>query len=85
MSRLDKPRPDVVRLLSNAALDAMEEVGVDDLTVAEVASASYTLARHMTEILLHSSDPKEVTRNKEILAQGLAEIYSILDEGITKH
>lgn len=71
-------RLEVVQLLTKNALDAMDGNGIDDLTVAEIISACYTMTKYVTKTVLDHCTPEERARNVEQFQSAIAELYALL-------
>jgi hypothetical protein len=72
------PRPDVIRRLSQAALAAMIDAGIDDMSPNEVVSACYTLCRHVTEVLIAQCDGPAKIHNQYQLTAAIMELYNLV-------
>lgn len=76
---MSKARHDVVMYLSDTAMSAMADAGVEDLLPSEVLSACFTTCKRTVEqVLLHSS-PDTIQYNKHEILDALSEIMKIVD------
>ena len=75
---MTKPRPDVIRQLSDSALKAMNNEGIVDLTAAEVLSAAFTLAKSIVVVVLEYSSGAEREHNEDEIRNATAGIYELV-------
>lgn len=75
-----KPRIEVVEQLASDTLDAMESCGIEDVTPAEILSASFTVTRKITKVMLSVEDPKDLEHNAEVITDAIADLYSLVPQ-----
>lgn len=75
---MGKVRTDVVKKLATAALSAMDESAVPHLSVAEVASASFTLCQNIIVAILEGVEPQERQKNVDEITAAIASLYELV-------
>lgn len=73
-----KPRPDVIKYLAEQALAAMDGTGIENITVAEVISASFTLMKNITNVVMEQCEPEDLEHNRSTLINAIGEVYAIV-------
>ena len=75
---MGKVRIDVVKKLATTALAAMDEAGIEHLTVAEVASAAFTLCQNIVIAILEGVEPHERQKNVDEITTAIASLYELV-------
>jgi len=79
-----KPRVDVIQLLAEEGLKAMDGIGVDDLTPAEVVSACFTMTNRVCKTIIAECDKVELDHNIDQIQNAIGGLFALLPER-TKH
>lgn len=74
--RLQKPRPEVIDYLAKQALNAMEDAGVDDMSPAEVLSATFTMSKRIIRVMIEQDPNWE--ENVGNIQDAIADLYSMI-------
>lgn len=78
MTEYRKPRPEVIHILANSAMESMESSGIDNLGVSEVVSAAFTLVTRICKTVIDESPKEDFDSNVEIITTAIGQLYAIL-------
>jgi hypothetical protein len=78
-----KPRTDIIKLLSSAALDAMDGSGTDP-SPAEILSACFTLTSNVCKAILSECEKTELDHNIDQIQNAIGSLFALLPDR-TKH
>ncbi len=79
-----KPRPDVIKILAEEGLNAMDGAGVDDISSEEVLSACFTLTSNVCRVILTECSSEELEHNVDQIQNAIGSLFALLPER-TKH
>lgn len=70
-------------MLTDAAFDAMEGSGVDDLTAAEVLSACFTMTQKAVLEMVRVENEKDRLHNIDQITTAIGNLYQLVPKGVT--
>ncbi len=76
-----KPRVDVIQLLSEEGLKAMDGIGIDDLSAAEILSACFTMTNRVCKTLLNECEPEDLAHNVDQIQNAIGGLFALLPKG----
>lgn len=77
-----KPRPEVIQLLAEQALDAMDTSGIDDMTAAEVLSACFTITNRVCKTMIEESSKDDLEHNIDQIQNAIGSLFALLPKGV---